>query len=154
MLLIRNLAQIATPVGREPKRGAALRDLRVLENAVIVVDGERIAYVGPERDNPHAIDEDFDARGACAIPGFVDSHTHIPFAGYRESEFNRRLQGETYAEIAASGGGIASTVRATPWAENTVTARGGTSDRSSTKMAPLFFRLSTTYLLCTISCRT
>jgi imidazolonepropionase len=113
MLLVRNLSQIATPIGREPKRGAALRDLRVVENAVIVVDGERIAYVGPERNNPHAIDEDFDARGACAIPGFVDSHTHIPFAGYRESEFNRRLQGETYAEIAASGGGIASTVRAT-----------------------------------------
>ena len=113
MLLVRNLSQIATPTGREPKRGAALRDLRVYENAVIVVDGRRIAYVGPERDNPHAIDEDFDARGACAIPGFVDSHTYIPFAGYRESEFNRRLQGETYAEIAAGGGGIASTVRAT-----------------------------------------
>src|SRR5438552_15962548 len=113
MLLVRNLAQIATPIGREPKRGAALRDLCVYENAVIVVDGERIAYVGPERDNPHAIDEDFDARGACAIPGFVDTHTHIPFAGFRESEFNRRLQGETYSQIAASGGGIASTVRAT-----------------------------------------
>src|SRR6476659_4876168 len=47
-----------------------------------------------------------------------------------------------------------STLRATPWALNTVTAWGGTSDRSSTKIAPLFFRLSTTYLLCTISCRT
>ena len=113
MLLLRNLSQIATPVGREPKRGGALRDLRVIENAVIVIDGERIAYVGPERDNPHAIDDDFDARGACAIPGFVDTHTHIPFAGYRESEFNRRLQGETYAQIAESGGGIASTVRST-----------------------------------------
>ena len=113
MLLIRNLSQIATPTGREPKRGAALRDLRVIENAVIVIDGERIAYVGEERDNPHPIDSDFDAGGACAIPGFVDSHTHIPFAGFRESEFNRRLQGETYAQIAASGGGIMSTVRAT-----------------------------------------
>ena len=113
MFLIRNLTQIATPIGREPKRGAALRDLRVYENAVIVVDADRIAYVGNERDNPHPIDRDFDARGACAIPGFVDSHTHIPFAGFRESEFNRRLQGETYAQIAASGGGIASTVRAT-----------------------------------------
>ena len=113
MLLIRNLSQIATPIGREPKRGAALRDLRVYENAVIVLDGDRIAYAGDERDNPHLIDSDFDAHGACAIPGFVDSHTHIPFAGFRESEFNRRLQGETYAQIAASGGGIMSTVRAT-----------------------------------------
>jgi len=113
VLLIRNLSQIATPIGSEPKRGAALRDLRVYENAVIVIDGERIAYVGDEKDNPHPIDDDFDARGACAIPGFVDTHTHIPFAGYRESEFNRRLQGETYTQIAESGGGIASTVRST-----------------------------------------
>jgi imidazolonepropionase len=112
MYLLRNLRQIATPQGAVA-RGAAMRTLAIHENAVIVIDGERIAYVGPERDNPHAIDADFDAKGATAIPGFVDSHTHIPFAGFRESEFNRRLEGETYAEIAASGGGIASTVRAT-----------------------------------------
>jgi imidazolonepropionase len=111
--LIRNLSQIATPIGSEPKRGAALRDLTIFANAVIVVDGDRIAYVGPESDNSLPIDSDFDAKGATALPGFVDSHTHIPFAGFRESEFNRRLQGETYSEIAASGGGIASTVRAT-----------------------------------------
>jgi imidazolonepropionase len=122
MLLIRNLRQIATPTGTVA-RGAATRRLTIHDNAVIVVDGERIAYVGAERDNPHAIDDDFDANGATAIPGFVDTHTHIPFAGYRESEFNRRLQGETYADIAASGGGIASTVRATRAAsEETLTA--------------------------------
>jgi imidazolonepropionase len=114
MLLVRNLRQIATPLGRGPVRGGAMRKLAVYDDdPVIVIDGERIAYVGPERDNVHHIDEDFDARGATAIPGFVDSHTHIPFAGFRESEFNRRLQGETYAEIAASGGGIVSTVRHT-----------------------------------------
>lgn len=114
-ILIRNLSQIATPAGRGPVRGAAMRALAVYEKSVIVVDGERIAYVGRESDLPETlrIDEDFDARGATAIPGFVDSHTHIPFAGFRESEFNRRLSGETYADIAASGGGIASTVRAT-----------------------------------------
>jgi imidazolonepropionase len=112
-LLIRNLSQIATPVGRGPVRGAAMRSLTVHEKSVIVVDGERIAYVGPESDCTLPIDEDFDARGATAIPGFVDSHTHIPFAGFRESEFNRRLHGETYSDIAASGGGIASTVKAT-----------------------------------------
>jgi imidazolonepropionase len=114
MLLVRNLKQIATPLGRNAVRGAAMRKLAVYDDEpVIVVDGERIVYAGPERDNPHRIDDDFDGRGATAIPGFVDSHTHIPFAGFRESEFNRRLQGETYAEIAASGGGIASTVRHT-----------------------------------------
>lgn len=115
MLLIRNLRQIATPVGTTAVRGAAMRTLRTYENAVIVIDGERIAYVGAERDMPESmrIDRDYDAGGATAVPGFVDTHTHIPFAGFRESEFNRRLQGETYEQIAASGGGIASTVHAT-----------------------------------------
>jgi len=114
-LLIRNLAQIATPVGRGAARGASMRKLAVLDGAVIVIERGRFAYVGPERERPRevVIEEDIDARGATAIPGFVDSHTHIPFAGFRESEFNRRLQGETYEEIAASGGGIASTVHAT-----------------------------------------
>jgi imidazolonepropionase len=113
--LIRNLSQIATPAGRTGARGLAMRTLTVHENAVIVVDGDRFAFVGRENDLPREIriDDDVDARGATAIPGFVDSHTHIPFAGFRESEFNRRLQGETYEQIAASGGGIASTVHAT-----------------------------------------
>lgn len=114
-LLIRNLSQVATPTGRGAVRGKALRELTIHDRAVIVVDGDRIAYVGSERDLPETlkIDEDFDARGGTALPGFVDSHTHLPFAGLRESEFNRRLRGETYEQIAASGGGIASTVRAT-----------------------------------------
>lgn len=114
-LLIRNLSQIATPIGRGAARGASMRKLLLLGDAVILVERGRFAYVGPESERPREIiiEEDFDARGATAIPGFVDSHTHIPFAGLRESEFNRRLQGETYEEIAASGGGIASTVHAT-----------------------------------------
>lgn len=116
-LLIRNLSQIATPAGRTGVRGAAMRKLHVIDDGIIVVDGERIAYAGLERDMPAevsvTIDRDVDARGASAIPGFVDGHTHLPFAGFRESEFNRRLQGETYEQIAASGGGIASTVHAT-----------------------------------------
>lgn len=92
-----------------------MRELTLRENSVIVVDGDRFAFIGRESDlPPHLkIDRDFDARGGTAVPGFVDSHTHVPFAGLRESEFNRRLQGETYEQIAASGGGIASTVRST-----------------------------------------
>lgn len=116
-LLIRNLAQIATPRGTTAVRGRAMRELHVIDRGVIVVRDGRFAFVGEERDIPGdlraAITEDFDARGATALPGFVDTHTHIPFAGHRESEFNRRLRGETYEQIAASGGGIASTVRAT-----------------------------------------
>jgi imidazolonepropionase len=116
-LLIHNLSQVATPLGRGAVRGNAMRDLTTTTNAVIVIDDGRFAYVGAERDMPSAvrssIEQDFDARGATALPGFVDTHTHLPFAGYRESEFNRRLRGETYEQIAASGGGIASTVKAT-----------------------------------------
>ena len=114
-LLVRNLAQIATPTGRGAVRGAAMRRLSIRERSVIVVKDGRFAFIGPERDIPAdlEIDEDFDARNGAAVPGFIDSHTHIPFAGLRESEFNRRLSGETYEQIAASGGGIASTVRAT-----------------------------------------
>ncbi|MFZ2492770.1 MAG: imidazolonepropionase, partial [Thermoanaerobaculia bacterium] len=112
-LLIRNLSQIATPLGRKGLRGADLRNLHVVDGAVLVIEDGRFAYVGAESEMPSVlssrITEDFDGRGATAIPGFVDSHTHIPFAGLRESEFNRRLQGETYEQIAASGGGIAAT---------------------------------------------
>src|SRR5437764_14086603 len=117
-LLIRNLSQIATPLGRAALRGRALRELAVYENAVIVIRDGRFAFVGRESDIDDdlrsSIDADFDARGATAVPGFVDSHTHLPFAGYRETEFNRRLQGGTYEENAGSGGRIASTLHATP----------------------------------------
>ena len=117
MLLVRNLSQIATPLGGTGLRGPAMQGLRIVDDGVIVVDGERFAWAGVESEMPEdirsAITIDFDARGATALPGFVDSHTHLPFAGFRESEFNRRLQGETYEQIAASGGGIASTVRST-----------------------------------------
>jgi imidazolonepropionase len=140
--LIRNLSQIATPTGRAAKRGRAMRELRVYDDAVIVVQGERIAFVGRESEKPAelTIDDDVDARGATAVPGFVDTHTHIPFAGFRESEFNRRLQGETYEQIAASGGGIASTVRATRAASleelmSNVLARTATMARYGTTTA-------------------
>jgi imidazolonepropionase len=141
-LLVHNLSQIATPAGRTARRGAAMRELSVLENAVIIVQDGRFAYVGPENERPREllIDEDFDAHGATALPGFVDSHTHIPFAGFRESEFNRRLQGETYETIAASGGGIASTVHATRKASEealtaNVLARAATMARYGTTTA-------------------
>lgn len=102
-------------MGRIARRGRGMRELAVYERPVIVVRDGRFAYIGPERDLPShfTVVDDFDAKGGTAVPGFVDSHTHIPFAGFRESEFNRRLQGETYEQIAASGGGIASTVHAT-----------------------------------------
>ncbi len=116
-LLIRNLAQMATPEGSAAVRGPAMRRIRACEGAAIAIRDGRFAYAGPESALPpglrESITEEVDARGGTALPGFVDSHTHLPFAGARASEFNRRLSGETYEQIAASGGGIASTVRAT-----------------------------------------
>ncbi len=144
MLLVRNLSQIATATGTGAIRGAAMRELRLIPNGGVVVDGERFAYAGVENALPAdiraRITEDVDGHGATAIPGFVDSHTHIPFAGFRESEFNRRLQGETYAQIAASGGGINATVQATRRAlpdelVANVLARAGTMARYGTTTA-------------------
>ena len=116
-LLIRNLSQIATPQGSTAVRGAAMRELRVVERGAVVMEGESFLFAGPERELPaglaRRISEEVDGSGKTAIPGFVDSHTHLPFAGTRESEFNRRLQGETYEDIARSGGGILSSVAAT-----------------------------------------
>jgi len=116
-LLIRNLSQIATPLGSTAVRGSAMRELHVIERGAVVIDGENFLFAGPERDLPaglsRRIDDELDASGKTAIPGFVDSHTHLPFAGTREAEFNRRLRGETYEDIARSGGGILSSVAAT-----------------------------------------
>lgn len=112
--VIRNLAQIATPRGTTASRGRSMRDLHVVPNGVVAFEHDRLTFVGSESDWTSAPDDvEIDGQRGVAIPGFVDSHTHLPFAGFRESEFNRRLSGETYEQIAASGGGIASTVRAT-----------------------------------------
>ena len=84
------------------------------------MEGATLAWVGTDDDYvrlhgepPLPGDIVLDGRGKTALPGFVDPHTHIPWAGYRESEFNERLKGKSYAEIAAAGGGIVSTVDAT-----------------------------------------
>lgn len=142
-IFVRNLAQVATPRGSAGLRGRALRGLAVIPRAAIVIRDGRFAWVGPEADVPLDFRQscvEFDGRGGTAIPGFVDSHTHLPFAGARESEFNRRIEGETYAEIAASGGGIASTVRATraasePELSALVTSRARTMARHGTTTA-------------------
>ena len=85
-----------------------------IERAALVTDGARIAWIGPEDALPR-IDagHDHDLGGAWVTPGLIDCHTHLVFGGNRSQEFEQRLQGVDYAVIAAQGGGIASTVRAT-----------------------------------------
>ena len=115
-LLVRDLAQLASPAGREaPLRGAALGTVDVLEDAYLLCNGEAIEAVGRMRDLP-ALDADVvevDGRGLCAIPGLVDCHTHAAFGGDRVDEFSLRAAGASYEELHAVGGGILSTVRAT-----------------------------------------
>jgi len=117
-LLIHNLAEVATPEGAEPLCGATQGRVRRLRGAEVLCRDGRIAFVGsPEElrrsfgELPDA--ERLDGRGGTLIPGFVDPHTHLPWAGSREEEFAARLAGKTYQEIAAAGGGILSTVKAT-----------------------------------------
>jgi len=115
-LLVRDLAQLATPAGRKaPLRGAALGAVDMLEDAFVLCDGETIEAVGQMRDLP-ALDGDvveLDGRGLCAVPGLVDCHTHAAFGGDRVEEFSLRAAGASYEELHAAGGGILSTVRAT-----------------------------------------
>jgi imidazolonepropionase len=80
---------------------------RVLEDAAVVIEGERIAWIGTAADAP-AADDAFDAGGRAVLPGWVDSHTHLIFAGDRTREFEARMAGEAY-----SAGGIAVTTEAT-----------------------------------------
>lgn len=115
-LLIRNAAQLVTVAspGGAPKRGAEMREIGVLEKGAVGIAEGRIAYVGPSDGIDAAgAAEVIDAAGMVVLPGFVDAHTHLLFAGTREQEFVRRNAGATYAEIAAAGGGINATVRAT-----------------------------------------
>ena len=114
-LLVRDLAQLATPAGDVvPLRGAALADVDVLEGAYVLCSGETIEAVGRMRDLSRLGDvEELDGRGLCAIPGLVDCHTHPCFAGDRVGEFALRAAGAGYEELHAAGGGIMSTVRAT-----------------------------------------
>jgi len=115
-LLVRDLAQLATPAGREaPLRGSALGDVEVLEDAYVLCAGDSIEAVGHMRDLP-SLDGDVvevDGRGLCAIPGLVDCHTHPAWGGDRVEEFSLRAVGAGYEELHAAGGGILSTVRAT-----------------------------------------
>ena len=109
---------IATCAGPAPRRGLAQRETSPLPNGVIAAFEGRITYVGDPIGFADTVTVEknatrIDARGCCVVPGFVDPHTHVIYAGDRGAELRRRLAGDTYAAIAAGGGGIIQTVAAT-----------------------------------------
>ena len=110
MKVLANIAQLAT-CRAEGGQG----DIHVIPQAALVWDGKEILWVGVERElpAPYQRGERVDAGGRLVIPGLIDCHTHLAFAGWRADEFAQRIQGRTYLEIARAGGGIASTVRQT-----------------------------------------
>ena len=115
-LLVRDLDQLASPAGvGAPLRGAALGEVDVIENAFLLLADGRIEDLGRMRELGTLAGEveELDGRGLCALPGLVDCHTHVAFAGDRVEEFSLRAAGATYLELQAAGGGILSTVRAT-----------------------------------------
>ncbi|HEY2431513.1 MAG TPA: imidazolonepropionase [Vicinamibacterales bacterium] len=115
MVAIRHLRQLITCAGPAPRAGARQRDVEIILDGAIAWEGERIVYAGTDAGLPRGVaDGDIiDGRDCSVVPGFVDGHTHALYAGDRRDELRRRLAGVTYAEIAAAGGGIVSTVAAT-----------------------------------------
>jgi imidazolonepropionase len=113
-MLIHSASQLLTLSGG-PQRGMDLGRLGIIPDGAVLLREGKIAAVGASRELRHAYpaEETLDAGGQVVMPGFVDPHTHAVWAGDRAAEFELRLEGKTYLEILAAGGGILSTVRST-----------------------------------------
>ncbi len=113
-MLIHSASQLLTLKGG-PQRGEELGQLGIIPNGAVLIRNGIIEAVGKSEDLRAAYPQEpeFDALDRVVMPGFVDPHTHVIWAGDRAAEFEMRLEGKTYLEILAAGGGILSTVRAT-----------------------------------------
>jgi imidazolonepropionase len=113
-MLIHSASQLLTLAGG-PQRGSELGRLGIIPNGAVLIRGEMIVETGTSEAllKKYPGEERLDAKGNAVLPGFIDPHTHLVWAGDRAAEFEMRLQGKTYMEIMAAGGGIASTVKAT-----------------------------------------
>lgn len=108
---------IVTPTGREAVKGKRMGELTVIKDGCLIITAGKISYAGPMEGAPATRPDErydvIDGKGNVALPGFVDSHTHLIFGGFRPDEFQWRLKGESYMSIMERGGGIQSTVNAT-----------------------------------------
>ncbi len=112
-LLIIN-AHIITPTGNRARKGKEMNELLDIPRGTVEVTDGIITYVGSDRQKVNAGDyEVMDAKGQVLLPGFVDSHTHLVFGGYRPEEFMWRMRGDSYMSIMERGGGIVNTMKAT-----------------------------------------
>ena len=107
-LFFRNARELLTLAGFPvPRRGGALGELGIIADGAVLTQGAKILRVGKTRDLASEARRlralNVDCRGKVVMPGFVDSHTHLVFAGSRVEDFERRIQGKTYQEIAAGG---------------------------------------------------
>jgi len=116
-IIIKNSSQLVTCSGFEVRQGKDMSDLKIIKDGAVVIEEGIIRSVGKTGDVLSDFDESrfevIDAGGKAVLPGFVDSHTHFVFGGYRAEEFSWRLRGDSYMEIMERGGGIINTVIAT-----------------------------------------
>ncbi|HXW66963.1 MAG TPA: imidazolonepropionase [Thermoplasmata archaeon] len=125
-LVVDEIAELATLApGPIPRTGPAMRELGIVRDAAIGIAGRRIAWIGPARRRRSEVRlaagaRTVSANGGIVVPGLVDAHTHALFAGDRAFELPRKAAGESYAEIARSGGGLYATVAATRAASDAI----------------------------------
>lgn len=107
-ILIQNIKTLVQATNNTPAiaKGKAMQDLSVLQDAYLLVEGDKIVDFGAMKDCPQRADQIIDATGRMVLPTWCDSHTHLVFAGSRELEFVDRIKGLSYQEIAQRGGGI------------------------------------------------
>lgn len=116
-VLVRGARQLISLRGnRRPRRGNEMRDLGLIENGALLIEGKLIREIGPARRIENLVSarsaREIDASGCVVMPGFVDSHTHLVCGPPRLADFEMRIEGRTYQEISGAGGGILSSVRA------------------------------------------
>jgi imidazolonepropionase len=115
-LVVHGAAELLVIPGRGPAAGASQGELGIIRDGAVAIAGELVVAVGDSGEIRRLADGHttmVNATGCVVMPGFVDAHTHVVFAGERAAEFEQRIRGESYLEIMAAGGGIMSTVRAT-----------------------------------------